>query len=95
MSAREFQEWQAFYQHEPFGEWRHDRRTAQLLALWANVYRDADKRAEPYTESDFMPEFWTETQETKTERTPEEWAALIVMLNAAYGGVDLRHGDSR
>jgi len=39
MSSRQFSEWQALWQIEPFGEYREDWRWACLMALLANMVR--------------------------------------------------------
>lgn len=44
----------AYYQLEPWGEWRADFRIAQLCALIANTNRDPKKRAKAYEASEFM-----------------------------------------
>lgn len=93
MPARELVEWAAFYELEPFGEWRADLRMAVLASLIANANRDPEKRPEPFTVDDFMLRFGeSATSDAEQERSPEEWEALLVMLNAAYGGRDLRTG---
>lgn len=46
-----FQEWQAFWQIEPFGgEWRQ---TSRICMVLQNLMRDPKKKAA--TEDDFMP----------------------------------------
>ncbi len=57
MSSSEFAEWIAFFQLQPFGEWRNDYRTATLMALISNVMtrtKDSDPVKAP---SDFMEQF--------------------------------------
>ena len=65
MASREFAEWLAFYSIEPFGEARADLRTAMLMALLANIYRDEKKQPRPFEAKDFMPQF---------DRAPDEHA---------------------
>jgi hypothetical protein len=45
----------AYWQANPWGEWRADLRIAQLCAIIANVNRDPKKRKKPYTADEFMP----------------------------------------
>lgn len=53
MSSAEFTAWQAYYRVEPFGDgWE---RTAALMALLANVYRNAKERKEPFRPAEFYP----------------------------------------
>lgn len=99
MSARELQEWMVFYQHEPFGGRRGDLQAAQVAGLLAEIYRDRKQREEPFRIQEFMPDYWEEGASTagavQNERSPEEWRALVMALNAAYGGrVEKRSTDS-
>jgi len=80
--------------HEPTGDRRRDYHMAQVMALWAELYRDREQRAESYAADDFMPDFWWHGP-ARDRRTPEEWDVLIQTLNMMYGGVDLRHGNGR
>ena len=50
---RELQEYELFYQEQPFGLWREDYRTAQISHLLAMINRDP--KAKPPELSDFMP----------------------------------------
>ena len=50
---RELQEYELFYQEQPFGLWREDYRTAQISHLLAMINRDP--KAKPPDLSDFMP----------------------------------------
>lgn len=58
MDYTEFVEWIAYDAIEPIGEGRADLRNAQLMALLANVNRDAKKRAAAYEASDFLVDWW-------------------------------------
>lgn len=53
MPERELQEYELFYQEQPFGLWREDYRTAQISHLLAMINRDP--KAKPPELSDFMP----------------------------------------
>ncbi|WP_423749584.1 DUF4035 domain-containing protein [Haemophilus influenzae] len=53
MPERELQEYELFYQEQPFGLWREDYRTAQISHLLAMINRDT--KAKPPELSDFMP----------------------------------------
>jgi hypothetical protein len=57
MSSREFAEWAAYAQIEPFGPVRGDLRAGVVASVIAEVYRDPDKRSEPFTPAEFMPMF--------------------------------------
>ena len=47
----------AYYQVEPFGEFRQDLRFARLWCLLANVYRDSKQHLKPFTVMDFLEMF--------------------------------------
>ncbi len=59
-----------------------------LMALIANVNRDAKRRPRPYTASDFMPQFDVGPQRPQT---PEEQYQIIRLLNRAFGGREEGH----
>ncbi len=85
MSAREFAEWMAYYQLEPFGEERADLRAAIVAKTIADVNTPKGARRAKLTE--FMPRFERE------EQTVEQQISIAAMLTAAFGGKDERHGD--
>lgn len=55
ISAREFAEWKAYLQIEPFGEDRDDIRSAIIACVIANCNREKGKP--PFKISDFVPKF--------------------------------------
>ena len=57
MSSAQLNEWRAFARLEPFGSNEAEWRMGQVMALVAEVYRDRDKRADPYMATDFMRDF--------------------------------------
>lgn len=54
ISAAELDEWIAFYNLEPFGDWAAWQRNSMQMALLANVNRDP-KKTKPFGLADFMP----------------------------------------
>lgn len=74
----------AFAKLEPFGdEWRQ---SAMITGMIAETHRDPEKRSQPFTAEDFMPTF-------EDEGKHQEWEtqlAMVEILNAAFGGQDLR-----
>lgn len=69
---------------------REDFRTARIEALIAEVNRNREKRSEPFSPTDFFT-----PRCAMEERAPKapEWKkqlAMVEMLNAAFGGQDLR-----
>jgi hypothetical protein len=63
MPHREFLDWVALYQIEPWGETRADMNAAMLASLTANLNRDKKKRSKPFGPADFMPDFWRRMRE--------------------------------
>ncbi len=53
MSARQFEEWAAFYSQEPWGDFRADLRAGIVASTLANIHRKP--RAPAFTPLDFMP----------------------------------------
>jgi len=93
LSSREVTAWQAYYQVEPFGEYKADLRMAMLLSLLANIYRDDKKHPQPFTVEDFMPACWKEERrEEGIEVDPMQKANIILnsmMTWAAKTGADI------
>lgn len=85
MSSREFVEWMAFYQIEPFGEERADLRAGVIASTIANANRDPKTRSKPFTPSEFMPTFDVEDEDDLEPLPPEELAAKF---DAIFGGND-------
>jgi len=89
MSSREFAEWWAYYQLDPFGPERADLRNAALMALIAEMFRDPKKRGKPFEPEDFMPSFDTfqEGEEPSWKgRGPEELYQKLRAWAVAAGG---------
>jgi hypothetical protein len=87
MPSRLFAEWQAYDRLDPIGAWRGDLLAGIVAATIANVHRDPKQRRDPYTANDFMP-VWEPKPEPVT--TWEDQLRMVELLNAAFGGTDLR-----
>ncbi|KAE9539252.1 DUF4035 domain-containing protein [Ursidibacter maritimus] len=62
MPERHYQEYQRFYQEQPFGLWREDYRTAQISHILAMINRDPKSEVPKF--SDYMPFFSGQTEST-------------------------------
>lgn len=64
----------AYYQVEPFGEFREELRNGTACALLANINRDEKKKPQPFSAADFM--HFTERPEPAGQpaETPERIA---------------------
>lgn len=69
MPERELQEYELFYQEQPFGLWREDYRTAQISHLLAMINRDT--KAKPPELSDFMPFYQESAVENEDDGVTE------------------------
>jgi len=90
MSAREFTEWQAFAELEPFGDWRGDVRIAMLMSLLANINRDRKAHPKAFSASDFMPEF--DKPPRRAQSFEEQWHRLKMAKLAYESRSKKRHG---
>lgn len=54
LTAKQLNEWYAYMNIEPFGEFRQELRHGQAQAMLANINRDTKQRSEPFTAIDFM-----------------------------------------
>lgn len=86
MSSQEFGEWMAFFQLQPYGEWRQDFRTANLMALIANVNRDP-KKSKEFTPQDFMPDFEKALDERQAQEDVLEHERVWNKVKTAFGGL--------
>ena len=82
MDSYEMQEWLEYSKVEPL-EYRDDLRAGTICAVIANVNRSKKQKA--YKPTDFMPE-----KAKKKEQDWQQQKAVVEMLNAAFGGKDLR-----
>jgi hypothetical protein len=71
IDSREFTEWMAYWNVEPFGPEREDQRAGEIAAVIANVNRDPKTKSEPWTAVDFFPRLAV-VRSAETERPTEE-----------------------
>lgn len=63
---RQFQEWEAYYDAEPWGEQRADLRGAATIAIWAGMMAGSNKKPP----SPFFP-YWEEQQQLDPKQIEE------------------------
>lgn len=95
MSSRLFTKWMIYARLEPFGADQDWLRAGTIAAVTANTMRDPDQRSEPYQATDFMPVIGGDDEEAQEPGTwvdmdVEDQVSFIEILNAAFGGTDLR-----
>ncbi|GGM14340.1 phage tail assembly protein T [Micromonospora yangpuensis] len=84
ISSRELTEWQVYEQlYGPLGGERDDRLAALVAHTVANTGR---QRRAPYPYDDFLMTWGSGRREQSTD----EMLAIVIGLNRAMGGVDLR-----
>ena len=71
-------DWCAFFAVEGWPGWRADLRAADLMALLANVNRDAKRQREPHKPVDFMRDHWGDRR--AKEQEPENLLEKFRML---------------
>lgn len=84
MSSREFAEWLAFFQLEPFGPWRDDYRAGIVAATTANCAMGREGKA--LGPEDFVPTFGPRDEKEAVQRQLNQAA----MITALLGGTDRR-----
>ena len=57
MQPHHLGEWLAYHRINPWGQWRDDLRSGIVASVIANVNRDPKRKPEPFTASDFIPQF--------------------------------------
>jgi len=88
---RQFLEWEAFSELEPFDEERADIRSAQIVAALANIHRDRKKRRTPFKLSDFLLQFGDSTKVGRAPgKTWQQMKALGKSLAASFSSTDTR-----
>jgi hypothetical protein len=83
MSSREFAEWRAYSTLEPFGEEISNWRAGMLASVIASVF--GGKKSKAFQPQDFYP-----VVDQPKQADPDAMLRKIEMLNAAFGGDDLR-----
>jgi len=91
MSSREFAEWMAYCEVEPFGEERADLRSAIVASTVANAHRDPKRRRKPFRPLDFMPRF----DAPRRPKGADSMLRMAELFNTALGGLDLRRGRKK
>ncbi len=83
IGSDELTEWMAFYQLEPFGDFRADLRSAIVACTLANAHRSKEGR--PFTPEDFMP-FVDRQHKADSPKTPaiDESRLNIVRFKAMF-----------
>lgn len=85
IDSYELTEWQCYYALDPFGEERADLRMGIATSVLANANRNPDKRSDPFTAKDFMPQFLeaSEPQKKVSVQTEIAYFKLRAMLATA------------
>lgn len=85
ITNKQFIEWRAFAELEPFDETRQDIRTAAVQATMCEMHRDHEKRRKPFTWADFKIPFGDEPKmETPDTLTPQRSSAELKAIVQQY-----------
>jgi hypothetical protein len=84
ISSEQFLEWMQYDTIEPFGEWRDDWRSAEIVTMIANVNRDSKKKREPYRTTDFLVKFGEQEVEKKKAQTWQDQKMIAAMFVGAF-----------
>lgn len=76
-TARQFFEWQAHAETDPFEERRQDYRIASIVSMLANINRDSKKHPKPYVIEDFLLKFGE--QEGPKQQTWQDQKSIMMM----------------
>ena len=79
ITIKDFREWQAYYELEPFGELRADYRSASICLTLANLKRG--KNQKPYKLEDFLFKF---DEEPKRGQSIQEKLAVMTVIARAW-----------
>lgn len=83
ITSEQFLEWMHYDALDPFGEWRADWRSAEIVTMIANVNRDSKKRKEPYKTTDFLVKFG-EREADKPRQTVKQQLSIVKMIAGAF-----------
>ena len=83
MGSDELTEWMAYYQLEPFGDYRADYRSGVVASTFANAHRAKD--ANPFRPEDFMPFL-------EKKKPQEEIPLNVARVKAMFSHKVAKHG---
>jgi hypothetical protein len=83
MGSDELTEWMAYYQLEPFGDYRADYRSGVVASTFANAHRAND--ANPFRPEDFMPFL-------EKKKPQEEIPLNVARFKAMFSHKVVKHG---
>jgi Protein of unknown function (DUF4035) len=83
MCSDELTEWMAYYQLEPFGDYRADYRSGVVASTFANAHRAKD--ANPFRPEDFMPFL-------EKKKPQEEIPLNVARFKAMFSHKVVKHG---
>ncbi len=85
--SRQFAEWRAYHQIEPWGEERADLRAGIIASTIANVNRGKGQKV--FTPDDFMPHFNAKPKQPMSE---EQMAAVMTQFTSQHNARNARIG---
>ena len=86
MGSDELTEWMAYYQLEPFGDYRADYRSGVVASTFANAHRAKD--VGPFKPEDFMPFL----EKPKPHQPQDEIQLNVARFKAMFAHKVMKHG---
>ena len=86
MGSDELTEWMAYYQLEPFGDYRADYRSGVVASTFANAHRAKD--AGPFKPEDFMPFL----DKPKATQPQDETQLNVARFKGMFAHKVMKHG---
>ena len=83
IGSDELSEWMAFYELEPFGEFRADFRGGLIAATFANVHRSPHTR--PFAPDDFMPFIKRQSPPDPSQQNIRQFKAMFAHKLKKHG----------
>lgn len=78
LTGLQMQEWERFYQCEPFGAEVQELRLGNICAVLANLQRDS--KTPPFTPNDFLVTCF------KAKQEPQSFESLMAAIEGAFSG---------
>ena len=86
ITSEQFVEWIEYDKLDPFGQWREDYRSAEIVTMLANVNRDAKRKREPFKTTDFLVKFGEQIND-KPKQSWQDQLNIAKLFASAYNTI--------
>jgi hypothetical protein len=94
MTKRQFLEWHAFSELEPFDAERDDIRFASVVQALMNIFRDRKRRSSPFTLDDAMLKFG-DAPRRERKQSWQSMKMMAILTAAAFNHAEKKKQDKR